>query len=59
MTVREYLINNPNKAAYTIKLGRKQYLCTIFEANIFFGDKTVKKVTPKYGIENLPILHIA
>lgn len=58
MTVKEYLVQNPNKASYTIKYGKKQYLCNIFEANSFFGDRSVKRVSPKYGNENLPLVTI-
>ena len=59
MTVREYLIENPNKAAYTIRQGRKNYLCTIFEANSYFGSKEVKKVSYRYDSKELPLLTLA
>ncbi len=64
MTVRKYLVSNPSKSAYTIKQGRKSFLCNLFEAYQLFGNKEIKKVTYKKDFEDsicygLPILHIS
>lgn len=57
MTVKEYLKKNPNKAAYTIKQGRKSYLCTVIEAYRYFGDREIKRISNKYyNSEELPLL---
>lgn len=58
MTVKQYLVENANKSAYTIKQGKKSFLCTLFEANSFFGNKEVKKITYKYDSAELPVLHL-
>lgn len=58
MTVREYIIENQDKASYTIKLGRKKYLCNKFDANSFFGNMIIKKVDCKYNNENMPIIFV-
>lgn len=58
MTVKDYIVNNPNKAAYTIRKGKTDYLCTNFEANSFFGSEEVKEVTFKYDSEQLPLLQL-
>lgn len=63
MTVKEYLLQNPNKSAYTIKKGRKSYLCNLIECAQFFGNASIKKIgyrknfdeTPCVG---LPILYL-
>ena len=64
MTVKNYLAGNPDKAAYTIKQGRKSYLCNLFEAYQVFGNKEIKKITYKKDFDDstcygLPILHLA
>lgn len=56
MTVREYLKENSNKAAYTIREGRKNYLCTIFEANSYFGNREIKRISYRYDSKELPLL---
>ena len=64
MTVKEYLINNPDKAAYTIKKGRKSYLCNLFECVQFFGNASIKKIGYRENFDNtpckgLPILYLS
>lgn len=64
MIVKNYLADNPDKAAYTIKQGRKSYLCNLFEAYQVFGNKEIKKITYKKDFDDstcysLPILHLA
>ena len=57
MTVREYVFNNSEKFSYTIKIGRKSYLCNSSEAVGIFGDRMVAKITNRYS-ENTPCLHL-
>ena len=59
MTVAEYIRNNHDKASYTIKIGKKSYLCNVFDANSYFGTHEVEKVTYRYNNEQFPVLHIA
>ncbi len=64
MTVGKYLVSNPDKSAYTIKQGRKSYLCNLLEAYQFFGNKEIKKVTYQKDFDDsicygLPILHLS
>ena len=64
MTVKNYLADNPDKTTYTIKQGRKSYLCNLFEAYQVFGNKEIKKITYTKDFDDstcygLPILHLA
>lgn len=58
MTVREYLVANPDKPSYTIKCGRKEYACNIFDANAIFGKFEIKHIGHRQISENLVILTI-
>ena len=63
MKVNEYLLNHPNKSAYTVKLGRKSYLCDLLECAQVFGNKDIKKIGCGKNFDNtisngLPILYL-
>ncbi len=63
MTVKEYLLENPGKSAYTIKKGMKNYLCNAIECVQFFGNIEVKKIEYNKNFNNslckgLPILYL-
>lgn len=47
MTVKKYLAGNPDKAAYTIKQGRKSYLCNLLEAYQVSEIKRLKRLHTK------------
>lgn len=64
MKASEHMKNISKTAMFTVKDGRKSYLCDFLECLICFGNREVKKVTYKNytdGSNNneLPILYLA
>ncbi len=64
MKVSEYMKGMSKTAMYTVKAGRKSYLCNFPECLIYFGNREVKRVAySNYtdGSDNseLPILYLA
>ena len=64
MKASEYMKGMSKTSMYTIKDGRKSYLCNFPECLIYFGNREVKRVSyPNYadGSNNneLPILYLA
>lgn len=63
MNVKEYLLQNPDKSSYTVKTGRKSYLCNLIECAKIFGNADIKKIEYQKNFDNticngLPILHL-
>lgn len=58
MTVKDYILSNKGKSAYTIRCNKKNYLTTETEAIKYFGSRNVLKVKSKFNNDNLPILCI-
>lgn len=56
MTVREFIVKNPQFKVYHVKLGKKKYLTNLFETNSFFGEKMITKI--KYDYKQIPNLTI-
>lgn len=64
MKVSEHTKDMSKTAMYTVKDGRKRYLCNFLECLMYFGNREVKSVVyPNYtdGSNNneLPILYVA
>lgn len=57
MSVKEFIATNPDKASYTVKIGKKSYLCNASEAVELFGDREVQTVTYRYS-KNSPTIHL-
>lgn len=58
MKVKDYLLENPNKASYTIRINKKYYGCNVVEALKVFGNLEVKTVTNRLDSEELVQLNI-
>ncbi len=63
MKVKEYLLQNPNKSSYTVKIGKKSYLCNLIECSRIFGNADIKKIGYQKNFNNtickgLPILYL-
>ena len=63
MKASEHMKNISKTAMFTIKDGRKSYLCNFLECLMYFGNREVKRVAyPNYsdGSSNneLPILYL-
>ena len=64
MKAIEYMKDMSKTAMYTVKDGRKSYLCNFLECLVYFGNREVKRIAyPNYtdGSNNseLPILYLA
>ncbi len=64
MKASEYMKDMSKTAMYTVKDGRKSYLCNFFECLVYFGNREVKRIAyPNYtdGSNNseLPILYLS
>lgn len=64
MKANEYLKNMSKTASYTVKDGRKSYLCNFLECLLFFGDREVKKIEYADVLDDsnkyeLPILYLS
>ena len=44
MTINNYVLENPNKSAYIIKVNRKTYLGNILEVTRLFGNREIRKI---------------
>ena len=58
MTVKNYVLENPNKISYTIRINKKYYGCNAIEAINVFGNLEVKTITNKFDSEKLVQLNI-
>ena len=58
MKVKDYLLENPNKISYTIRINKKYYGCNAVEALRVFGNLEVRTVTNKFDSEELVQLNI-
>ena len=53
MTVEQYIMNNERHAMITIRMSRKNYLCSWVEAIKYFGNKEIKRITMRDSESNL------
>ncbi len=63
MKVSEHMKNMSKTAMYTVKDGRKSYLCNFIECLIYFGNREVKRIacsnhTDGSNNSELPILYL-
>lgn len=64
MKASEHMKNISKTAMFTVKDGRKSYLCDFLECLIYFGNREVKRVayqnyTDGSNNNELPILYLA